>query len=170
MGVHGLLGSSNKARKRLECIFEEMRDRAFGVPQPQFVRRERQPEDQGFAKKQRSDHGDRIDVARDQQRNAQRRRKVILRDVDLVGEDERAQDCYRALTDELLARGYPPYRLNISSMHYVAADGPYAETAEAIGGFYVLWADSVDDAVDVARAIPVGASGGIELRPVMEFS
>jgi 4-cresol dehydrogenase (hydroxylating) len=36
------------------------------------------------------------------------------------GEDERALRCYRELMEQLLARGYPPYRLNVASMEYLA--------------------------------------------------
>jgi 4-cresol dehydrogenase (hydroxylating) len=41
------------------------------------------------------------------------------------GEDERAARCYEEVTGELLARGYPPYRLNVSSMQHAASDEPY---------------------------------------------
>ena len=47
--------------------------------------------------------------------------------------------------------------------------GPFAETTEVIG-FYVLEADSLDDAIEMARQIPAAelADGGIELRPVVQ--
>jgi 4-cresol dehydrogenase (hydroxylating) len=41
---------------------------------------------------------------------------TISYDRDVPGEDERALECYRALGEELLARGYPPYRLSVASM------------------------------------------------------
>ena len=41
------------------------------------------------------------------------------------GEDERAAACYEALTMVLLEHGYPPYRLNVSSMELLRDDGPY---------------------------------------------
>lgn len=47
---------------------------------------------------------------------------TIAYDRDVPGEDARALDCYHALTEQLLSRGYPPYRLNLASMH-VADDG-----------------------------------------------
>lgn len=46
----------------------------------------------------------------------------ITYDRAVAGEDERAQRCYRTLTDELMTRGYPPYRLNVGSMNYLAPD------------------------------------------------
>jgi 4-cresol dehydrogenase (hydroxylating) len=41
------------------------------------------------------------------------------------GEDERASSCYDALTRQLLARGYPPYRLNVAAMNVAEADPAY---------------------------------------------
>jgi 4-cresol dehydrogenase (hydroxylating) len=41
------------------------------------------------------------------------------------GEDERALACYRTLTEQLVERGYPPYRLNVSAMDYLGANGEY---------------------------------------------
>ena len=44
-------------------------------------------------------------------------------------------------------------------------DGPYTETKEDIGGFYVVRADDLDQALELARAIPADAS--VEVRPLM---
>jgi len=44
----------------------------------------------------------------------------------VAGEDERAFQCYEDLTKQLLAKGYPPYRLNVSSMHHAAHPDAYA--------------------------------------------
>ena len=45
-------------------------------------------------------------------------------------------------------------------------DGPYAETSEAIGGFYVLEAATLDDAIELAKEIPAAATGWVGLRPM----
>lgn len=45
--------------------------------------------------------------------------------------------------------------------------GPYAETSEALGGFYVLEAGTLDDAIELARQIPVVDTGWIALRPLV---
>jgi hypothetical protein len=47
----------------------------------------------------------------------------------------------------------------------LVTDGPYAETAEALGGFYVLEADTLDDAIALAREIPNARHGWIAVRP-----
>jgi hypothetical protein len=51
----------------------------------------------------------------------------------------------------------------------LTTDGPFAETKEVLGGFYLLEADDIDVALDVAARIPAARMGGaIEVRPVME--
>jgi hypothetical protein len=47
--------------------------------------------------------------------------------------------------------------------------GPYAETVEALGGLYVLEADTLDDAIELARQIPAAHSGWVSLRPMVEW-
>jgi len=48
----------------------------------------------------------------------------------------------------------------------VVTDGPYAEVKEALGGFFILEADSIDDACKLAAEIPAAEHGAIEVRPV----
>ena len=49
-------------------------------------------------------------------------------------------------------------------------DGPFAETKEHLGGYYLIEADNIDEATAVAAGIPAARYGGIEVRPVMVFS
>ena len=49
---------------------------------------------------------------------------------------------------------------------YAVTDGPFVETKEALGGFYLLEADDLDAAIKLAREIPA-PRGGLEIRPVM---
>ena len=52
-----------------------------------------------------------------------------------------------------------------------ATDGPFAETKEALGGFYIVEAKDLDEALELAKACPgVKYGGSIEVRPVMEFA
>ena len=49
-------------------------------------------------------------------------------------------------------------------------DGPFAETKEQLGGFYIINADNLDEAIDWASKMPhVGRGGSVEIRPIMEF-
>jgi hypothetical protein len=49
-------------------------------------------------------------------------------------------------------------------------DGPFAETREQLGGFYMVNAASLDEAVAIAARIPSARLGTIEVRPVVDFS
>ncbi len=47
-------------------------------------------------------------------------------------------------------------------------DGPFAETKEALGGYYLVEADDLDQALGVARQVPA-RFGGVEVRPIQVF-
>lgn len=49
-------------------------------------------------------------------------------------------------------------------------DGPFAETKEQLGGFYLIEAKDLNDAIQVASRIPSARFGAIEVRPVVDFS
>ena len=51
-----------------------------------------------------------------------------------------------------------------------ATDGPYVETKEQLGGYYLIKAKDLNDAVQVASRIPGAKHGTIEVRPIMEFN
>jgi hypothetical protein len=51
----------------------------------------------------------------------------------------------------------------------LTTDGPFAETKEQLGGFYVVEAKDLDEAIEIAARIPDVRSGSIEVRPVMEI-
>ena len=51
-----------------------------------------------------------------------------------------------------------------------ATDGPFAETKEQLGGFYLIEAKDLNDAMQVAARIPSAKYGSIEVRPVVDFS
>ena len=48
-------------------------------------------------------------------------------------------------------------------------DGPFAETKEQLGGYYLIQAKDLNDAIQVASKIPSARLGEIEIRPVIEF-
>ena len=51
----------------------------------------------------------------------------------------------------------------------LTTDGPFADTKEFLGGFYLLEADDLDAAIDTASRIPAARMGGsVEIRPVVE--
>jgi len=52
----------------------------------------------------------------------------------------------------------------------VVKDGPFAEPREQLGGYCLIDADSLDEAIAQAERIPAAQSGTIEIRPVREYS
>lgn len=107
----------------------------------------------------------------------------------LVYLDERAlndserQQCYvksTQLARDLHAKGH---YLDASPLHPVSTatsvrvregrrlvtDGPFAETREQLGGYYVVNARDLDEAIGIAERIPVAALGTIEIRPILEI-
>jgi hypothetical protein len=61
-----------------------------------------------------------------------------------------------------------PTRTATSIRGDVVTDGPFAETKEALGGFYLVEARDLDHALAIGKLCPA-AYGGVEVRPVMEF-
>ncbi|HEX2037788.1 MAG TPA: YciI family protein [Chloroflexota bacterium] len=51
----------------------------------------------------------------------------------------------------------------------LVTDGPFAETKEQLGGFYILNCKDLDEALAWAAKIPAATRGSIEVRPIMEF-
>lgn len=93
------------------------------------------------------------------------------------------QQCYvdsARLTQDLHAKGQ---YVSAAPLHPVASarsvrvrdgqsvvtDGPFAETREQLGGFYIIEAKDLDEAIAVAARIPPATKGTIEIRPVMEI-
>ncbi|HBQ16970.1 MAG TPA: hypothetical protein DEF51_39500 [Myxococcales bacterium] len=51
----------------------------------------------------------------------------------------------------------------------VKTDGPFAETREQLGGYYLIQAPDLDEACSIAAKIPAARNGSIEIRPIMTF-
>ena len=51
----------------------------------------------------------------------------------------------------------------------VVTDGPFAETKEQLGGYYLLECRDLDEAVEWAAKVPGAQSGSVEVRPVMDY-
>src|SRR5690348_3709490 len=105
----------------------------------------------------------------------------------ICGSEDRLNDGQRtsawaAYTNELAAagkiRGGERLRpaasattLRLSGGKRLLSDGPYAETKEQLGGFYLVEADNIDDAVELAARMPHLQDGGaVEIRPIWELS
>ena len=59
--------------------------------------------------------------------------------------------------------------LRVRDGESIVSDGPFAETKEVLGGFYLLDCEDLDEALAYAAKIPTAAYGTIEVRPLMEI-
>jgi hypothetical protein len=50
----------------------------------------------------------------------------------------------------------------------LTTDGPFGETKEVLGGYFLFEADDLDAAIDIASRIPAARHGAVEVRPVVE--
>ncbi len=51
----------------------------------------------------------------------------------------------------------------------VVTDGPFAETREQLGGFFLIDAEDLDEAIEIAGKIPAGRWGTVEIRPIVQI-
>ena len=97
-------------------------------------------------------------------------------------DDQRAEGYryYAALTEELAAAGElivsealadPSLttRVTVRDGQTLASDGPFAETKELLGGFFLLECESHERAVEIAARVPEAELGLVEVRPVLEL-
>jgi hypothetical protein len=99
-------------------------------------------------------------------------------DVDAAGGAELEE--YNAFTEDIRARGlyeagealHPTSSattVRVKNGQTITTDGPFAETKEALGGFYMVKAKDLDEAIELAARIPAARHGSIEVRPIFEF-
>ena len=92
---------------------------------------------------------------------------------ELMGEVMAAHDAFSSGVEGLGARlvggeALQPTTMATSVRGGAVTDGPFVETKEALGGFYLVDAPDLDTALAVARTVPA-RFGGVEVRPVMTF-
>ena len=59
--------------------------------------------------------------------------------------------------------------LRVEDGERLLTDGPFVETKEQIGGFYVIECKDLDEAIEVASKLPGATHGSIEVRPIWEM-
>ncbi len=82
---------------------------------------------------------------------------------------EEAEKAGVLLGGEGLERTSAATTVRIRDGERVLSDGPFAETKEQLGGFYLLDCANLDEAIDWAAKIPGAATGSVEVRPVMNY-
>jgi hypothetical protein len=60
--------------------------------------------------------------------------------------------------------------VRIRGGHRVTTDGPFAETTEQLGGYFLIDAPNLDEVIAIAGRIPAANKGTVEIRPVFELS
>jgi hypothetical protein len=60
-------------------------------------------------------------------------------------------------------------RVRVKGGHHQLTDGPFAETKEALGGFYLLECASKDEALEWAKKVPIGENGFVDVRPIWQM-
>ena len=101
--------------------------------------------------------------------------------------DSMSEDEFKSFVDEHLslgkelqeqgrliaAEGLEPVRtahtVRLRGGKLTVTDGPFAETKEQLGGFYLIEADNLDEAIKTAARIPPVRMGSIEVRPIREL-
>ena len=108
---------------------------------------------------------------------------LVYLDEQAMSEAER-EKCYvesARLAQELHASGHyldasPLYSTSTATSVRVregrpfVTDGPFAETREQLGGYFMIDAKDLDEAIGIAARIPVSRMGTIEIRPVIEIA
>jgi hypothetical protein len=85
---------------------------------------------------------------------------------------------YMSLVDDMRARGAyvdasqlqpasTATTVRVAAGEAEVTDGPFAETKEALGGYFLIEADSLDEALDWAARIPAASHGAVEVRPLV---
>jgi len=106
---------------------------------------------------------------------------LIYLDENTITEDQRDQ-CYKdsaAYACKLHETGHflgtaPLYptstatSVRLKDGKRMVTDGPFAETREQLGGFFLINAKDLDEAIDIAGRVPAGRWGTVEIRPVIE--
>jgi hypothetical protein len=100
-----------------------------------------------------------------------------------LSDEERGQifQAYGAFTEDLKRSGKmiagdalqpadTATTVRVQNDETLTTDGPFAETKEQLGGYYLIEADSLDEAIEWAAKIPGARHGSIEVRPIMVFS
>ena len=108
---------------------------------------------------------------------------LVYLDENSLSEAER-ESCYREsieLTQDLTASGHylaaAPLQptatatsVQVRDGKRLVTDGPFAETREQLGGYFLIEASDLDQAIAIAARIPIARRGTIEIRPMVELT
>lgn len=91
----------------------------------------------------------------------------------MMGAYNAATETYRRdgvmLAGEGLQKSTTATTIRVRNGKTETLDGPFAETKEQLGGFYLFDCANLDEAIKYAAMIPTAAWGSVEVRPVMQY-
>ncbi|TQV88156.1 YciI family protein [Aliikangiella coralliicola] len=82
---------------------------------------------------------------------------------------ENVKEAGKLVTGDALQPTNTATTVRVRNGETVITDGPFAETKEQLGGYYLLECESLDEAIELAAKIPSSEYGSIEVRPIMVF-
>lgn len=92
----------------------------------------------------------------------------LITEYNAFGDEARGKGV--ALSSEALQPTATATAVRVRDGETLVADGPFAKTKEALGGYYLLECADVDEAIVWAAKIPGAKTGLVEVRPVVDFS
>jgi hypothetical protein len=106
---------------------------------------------------------------------------LIYLDENSLSEEQRA-NCYRESAGYAMQLHAAGKRVSAAPLHptttatsvrtregkRIITDGPFAETREQLGGLFIVDAENLDEAIEIAGSIPAGKWGTVEIRPVLD--
>ena len=95
---------------------------------------------------------------------SQERQAAVMRDHRTLEDDLRQAGKYKGCGALLLTDSATTVRVRDGKT--LVTDGPFAETKEQFGGYYIVEAADLDDALAIAARIPTARNGSIEVRPL----
>ncbi len=95
-------------------------------------------------------------------------------------EGQEMMAAYGKFAEEMVGRGvlkdgnrlHPTHdatTVQVRNGEVLASDGPFAETKEQIGGYYLVDCADLDEAIEVASKVPAASNGTVEVRPIWEM-
>jgi hypothetical protein len=105
---------------------------------------------------------------------------LIYHDEDTPNPSDEDMEAWGAYTQEVAEKGLmqagealqptaTATSVRLQNGQLMTTDGPFAETKEQLGGFYILDCKDLDEAIEYAGKIPSVPYGTVEVRPVIEF-
>ncbi len=82
---------------------------------------------------------------------------------------EKLRAASKAVVGERLRPDSEASRIRLKAGQRQVMDGPFAETKEALGGFYLIDCDNREEAVEWAKQIPLREGGFVEVRPIWKM-